>query len=243
MLQQLRQWQPVQRLFAFNQFERDQWVASQAMNIPAGSGVLDIGAGSCPYRHLFRHCDYKTHDFQQLQSDQLLGKQGYGSIDYVSDITAIPVPQESFDVILCTEVLEHVPEPIEAVKEFARILKPDGRLLLTAPLGSGLHQEPYHFYGGYTPHWYQKFLVEAGFERVTVQPNGGFYTHFAQESIRFALFLVPWRSWRHLIFMPLWLLMLPWCIIVAPLVARPLDHLDATKSFTVGYFVTARKSG
>jgi ubiquinone/menaquinone biosynthesis C-methylase UbiE len=93
----------------------------------------------------------------------------------VSDIVSIPVEDASFDAILCTEVLEHVPEPIRAIKEFARILKPGGTLFLTAPLGSGIHQDPYHFYGGYTPYWYRKFLTQNNFEGLKIEANGGFF--------------------------------------------------------------------
>jgi ubiquinone/menaquinone biosynthesis C-methylase UbiE len=229
----------LRRIYSFNQYERDRWVAAQAATIPSGSRVLDVGAGSSPYRSLFAHCEYKTQDFAKLESDQFLGQKGYGAIDYVSDILSIPVPEASFDVILCTEVLEHVPEPIRAVQELARILNPGGRLLLTAPLGSGLHQEPYHFYGGYTPHWYQKFLAEAGFEEIVVEPNGGFFKHYGQESWRFASLLAPWRGKRHLIWFPLWLLSLPWFVLLCPLLGYVLDCLDDQKSFTIGYHVTA----
>lgn len=229
----------LRKIYSFNQFERDRWVAAQAGRIPPGSQVLDIGAGACPYRTLFTHCEYKSHDFAQLQSDQLLGKKGYGTIDYISDILSIPVPAASFDVILCTEVLEHVPEPILAIQEFARILRPGGKLLLTAPLGSGLHQEPYHFHGGYTPYWYHKFLAEAGFDEIQVVPNGGFFKYYGQESWRFASLLAPWRGIKHLLWAPLWLLMLPWFVIVCPLLGYILDALDESKAFTVGYHVTA----
>jgi hypothetical protein len=67
----------------------------------------------------------------------------------------------------------------------ARITKPGGRLFLTAPLGSGLHQEPYHFYGGYTDHWYRKFLTEFGCDVVSIEPNHGFFAHLGQECARF----------------------------------------------------------
>lgn len=225
-------------VYAFNQYERDRWVARQAAQVPAESRVLDVGAGSCPYRALFAHCEYKTHDFAQLKPDQLLGQKGYGPIDYVSDILSIPVPDASFDVILCTEVLEHVPEPIRAVREFARMLKPGGRLILTAPLGSGLHQEPYHFYGGFTPYWYRKFLVEAGFQNITIEPNGGFFKHYGQESLRFELLLAPWRV-GGLVWFPFWLLSLPWFAVICPLLGHILDRLDRDRAFTVGYHVTA----
>jgi len=110
----------------------------------------------------------------------------------VSDITAIPVPDGTFDVVLCTEVLEHVPEPIEALREFSRILKPGGRLLLTAPLGSGLHQLPYHYYGGYTPEWYKYVAQKFGLNIVELVPNGGFFKLLAQESAR-----VAWTMQQH----------------------------------------------
>src|SRR5262245_38292614 len=124
--------------FVFNQLNRDRWVAAQAALMSPGLRVLDVGAGTGRYRSLFSHCDYWAHDFGQEPST--IGK--YTALDYESDITSLPVQDGSFDVVLCSEVLEHVPEPIQAVKELARILKPDGKLLLTAPLGAFLHQEP-----------------------------------------------------------------------------------------------------
>ena len=121
-----------------------------------------------------------------MRGDQL--RHGaYGRLDYVSDLAAIPVPDGSFGAVLCTEVLEHHPEPITVVKELARILEPGGKLILTAPLGSGIHQEPYHYYGGYTPWWYERFLGAAGFKDISIEPNEGSLRFFGQASaeIRF----------------------------------------------------------
>ena len=169
----------------FNARSRDEWVEGRAKSVKPGSRVLDVGAGTAPYRKLFRYCKYETQDFSQYEG--YMGPEGqYGDIDYVSDITSIPVPNASFDVILCTEVLEHVPRPIEALQEMVRITRPGGRLFLTAPLGSGLHQEPYHFYGGYTDHWYRKFLTEFDCDIISIEPNHGFFAHLAQECARFS---------------------------------------------------------
>jgi SAM-dependent methyltransferase len=137
---------PLSEIHDFNQMNRNKWVIEKAKTISAGSKVLDVGAGTCPYKYLFNHCDYKTHDFKKYEGVKLNGEQDYGKIDYVSDIVNIPIEDNSFDVVLCTEVLEHVPEPIKALEEMSRLLKPGGRLLITAPLGSGLHQLPYHYY-------------------------------------------------------------------------------------------------
>ncbi len=229
----------------FNLVKRDTWVAQQASLIPENNSVLDVGAGSCPYREYFSHCDYRTQDFTSLSPEQLRGRCGYDKIDYVCDATNIPVSDANFDVILCTEVLEHVPEPIKVINEFARILKPGGKVLLTAPLGSGIHQEPYHFYGGYTPYWYQKFLTEAGFSDIYIEPNGGFFKHYGQESIRFAQMTIPWKLNTNIglrfLWVPLWLVLLPWFALILPILCHFLDNLDKNQDFTIGYHVTATK--
>ena len=231
-------------VYAFNQVWRDRWIKAQAAATAKGSRVLDVGAGSCPYRANFAHCEYRTQDFAALRGDQL--RHGdYGNIDYVCDAADIPVADGGFDVVLCTEMLEHVPFPDRVVREFARILRPGGRLILTAPLGSGLHQEPYHYYGGFTPFWYDKFLGEAGFVDISSEPNGNFFAFFSQEAIRFMRLSVPWRLPKPLglFWLPAWLLLLPVFGVLLPPLAMWLDRHDRERRFTVGYHVIARRAG
>lgn len=237
---------PWAKIFAFGNYERDRWVAEQARLVSANSRVLDVGAGPCPYRRLFAHCDYKTQDFMQYEGSSVVPladreQWRYGQIDYICDAAAMPVPDGSFDVVLCTEVLEHVPEPIRVIKEIHRILRRGGKLLLTAPLGSGLHQEPYHYYGGFTLYWYCKFLTEAGFEQIVVTPNGGFFKHYGQESQRLSAWIDPRRVrgiWKFLL-APAWLLTLPLFRLLLPVACHFLDRLDIHRGFTVGYHVIA----
>ena len=109
--------------------------------IAPGARALAVGAGRRRYRGLFLHCEYRAQDFGQEPSSV-----GHSTaLDYESHITAVPVPDASSDVVLGTEVLEHVPEPIPAVQEMSRILKPGGMLIVKALLG-GLYKEPYHFW-------------------------------------------------------------------------------------------------
>jgi len=241
----LKSWFKARRLFAFNLVDRDRWVADQAAALPAGSRVLDVGAGSCPYRHRFAHCRYQTQDFAALAPWQLRDG-GYGQIDYLCDAAHIPVEAGSFDAVLCSEVLEHVPEPIAVVREFARILKPGGRLMLTAPLGSGVHQEPHHYYGGYTEYWYRKFLSEAGFIDIRVDANAGSFMFYAQESIRFVRtsspFALDMPLHARLAWTPFWLMLLPILGVLVPVSALSLDQYDADQRFTVGYHVTATRA-
>jgi len=150
---------------------RMEWVKHQASFIPQGAKVLDIGAGQTLYRDAFAHTKYVTQDFAQTPDFE------YGKINIISDITSIPLPDSSQDYILCSEVFEHIPEPLKALKEISRLLKPGGKLIFTAPLASGQHQAPYHFYGGYTRFWYQKFFTENKLAISTLQPNGGLNAH------------------------------------------------------------------
>lgn len=232
-------------LFAFNLIYRDRWVAEQAARLAVGSRVLDLGAGSCPYRALFGHCEYRTQDFTGLQGDQLR-HGGYGQIDFVCDASAVPVADGSFDAILCTEMLEHVPDPLAVIRECARLLRPGGRLLLTAPLGSGIHQAPHHYYGGFTPYWHQRFLAQVGFTDIMVEPNACSRKFFSQEALRFLSTTRPFARLPFLIsllWLPFWLLLLPILAGLIPLASHFLDRYDRDCHFTVGYHVSAVRAG
>lgn len=191
MISTLRQMWRKSAIFNYGFVERDQWIAKEAALIPKDAKVLDVGAGSAPYRPLFAHCEYKTSDACPLEEHQNRAGRAYAPIDYVCDINKIPVPDGAFDVLICTEVLEHVPEPIEAIREFGRIVKPNGTILLSAPLSGYVHQEPYHFYGGFSPYFYQKFLQESGFTDIQVMQNGGFFRHYGAQSVRLVNCLKP----------------------------------------------------
>jgi SAM-dependent methyltransferase len=176
--------------YDFNKENREKWIADHAARLPKGALVLDAGAGRGPYKKYFSHCRYEAQDFGREPAT--IGK--YIDLDYECDLTQIPVEDGRFDAVICTEVIEHLPDPIEAVKELARILRPGvGVLFLTAPLGSFLHQEPFHFYGGFTPHWYKKFLGEAGLEVISIDRNMGFFSLMGQEAVRYCSYL----SWKN----------------------------------------------
>jgi hypothetical protein len=61
--------------------------------------------------------------------------------DFVADITKYnpQIPDEHFDALLCTEVLEHVVEPFAAIREMTRIVKTGGHILITTPLNCRIH--------------------------------------------------------------------------------------------------------
>jgi SAM-dependent methyltransferase len=150
------------------------WTQEQCAGVPNNSKVLDVGAGTGIYRENFAHCEYYAQDFAKTPD------LPYGSLDTISDIVALPFASNTFDVVICTEVFEHILYPFESLREIQRVLKPNGQLIFSAPLGSGHHQVPYHFYGGYTRFWYEKVFPDTGLRLDSIEPCGGLYGHIIE---------------------------------------------------------------
>jgi SAM-dependent methyltransferase len=148
-------------------------VSAFAAQLPPRSRVLDAGAGNAPYAELFGHCEYVTADWPQSVHE------GARESDIVASLEALPVPDESFHAVLCTEVLEHVADPARVLAEFHRILEPRGRLCLTTPFAWPLHEEPFDFYR-YTPYALSHLLEQAGFAEVSIAHRAGFLFTLAQ---------------------------------------------------------------
>ena len=154
-----------------NSIYRKKWVLSKLSNISNGLKLLDAGAGELRYKPFCSHLDYYSQDinlYDGIGSGEGLQTKSrdYSGIDIVSDITNIPVVNGEFDVILCVEVFEHISDPLKAIKEFSRIIKPGGKLILTAPVNSLTHYAPYYYYNGFSKYYYEKFLPENDFKIV-----------------------------------------------------------------------------
>ncbi len=169
-----------------NLTNKDAWLKDQLAQLPTGSSVLDAGAGETKYRKYCEHLVYKSQDFGKYdgKGDQV-GMQtktwDQTKLDYVCDIASIPAPDASFDAILCVEVFEHIPNPEEALREFERLLKPGGKLILTAPFCAMTHFAPYFFVSGYSTYWYQHFLKKTNLVLDKVTPSGDYFDYIAQE--------------------------------------------------------------
>lgn len=170
-----------------NAFNRDKWVIEHLRELPEGMKMLDAGAGEMRYKEYCAHLDYVSQDFCEYTGGEgvdygLQTKQWNTSkIDIVSDIIDMPVKDDSFDAVLCTEVLEHLPYPEKAIQEFSRIIRKDGVLLLTAPFCSLTHFAPYHYCTGFNIFWYEKHLEEHGFKLLEKECNGDYYSYILQE--------------------------------------------------------------
>lgn len=169
-----------------NGSNRDKWIQERLSEIPSGSRILDAGAGECRYKEFCSHLDYVSQDFCEYTGTGnnrglQTGKWDTSRIDIVSDISNIPEPDSSFDAILCSEVFEHIFSPEDAVREFSRLLRKGGRLILTAPFCSLTHFAPYHFATGFNRYWYEKVLNDNGFNMLSIPPNGNYFSYMAQE--------------------------------------------------------------
>ena len=172
-----------------NTKNRQSWIENTLKKIPAGSRILDAGAGELAQKIHCSHLNYVSQDFGQYNgSGDGKGFQtdnwDNSKLDIICDITDIPETDKSFDAIMCIEVFEHLPNPISAIKEFSRLLKTDGYLILTAPFCSLTHFSPYHFYTGFNRYFYEKHLLENGFEIIEMTYNGNFFEYLAQELMR-----------------------------------------------------------
>jgi SAM-dependent methyltransferase len=141
-----------------------QWVASEA---PAARGrLLDVGCGRKPYAALFSHVT------SHIGLDVPSSMHGLAQVDVAGVGWALPFCAGAFDTVLCTEVLEHTPEPLLVLAEMGRVSKPAGLLLLTVPLSEQLHEEPYDYYR-FTRYSLSYLLQKSGWRVVHIRERGG----------------------------------------------------------------------
>ena len=86
------------------------FVENVAKSLPPGSSILDAGAGECAYKRFFIHCEYKAIDLGVGETSW-----NYGNLDYVGALHDMPIESNSFDAVLCTQVLEHLEWPRELI--------------------------------------------------------------------------------------------------------------------------------
>ena len=215
--------------------------------------LLDVGCGSKPYEGIFRaHVDEYV-GLELRESFERTAAAESGAPDVLYDGKRMPFDDASFDTVLCIQVLEHTPEPRPLLAEIARVLRPGGLLVLSAPFAFRLHEEP-HDYFRYTSFGLESLCTDAGFDVEETWAQGSLWRVLGHSLNSFLAFRVASlegvlqamgklshearaehrpRLWRTPLVVP--------AMVAVSAGARALDRVAPDRSMTLGYQVIARK--
>lgn len=139
------------------------WLESQAREAGSGYRVLDVGCGVKPYYPYFAAAaEYVGVDVVPNPAAELLGP-----------VEALPVADGSFDLVLCTQVLEHCDDPAQAVRELRRVLAPGGRVLASTHGVQVYHPSPQDLWRWTHDGLRRLFEENATWASVAVEPGAG----------------------------------------------------------------------
>jgi SAM-dependent methyltransferase len=142
------------------------WLAAQAAELGEGTPVriLDVGCGVKPYYPFFAGVasEYVGVDVVENPAAELLGP-----------VEALPVDDASYDVVLCTQVLEHCDDPAQAVRELRRVTRPGGRVLASTHGVQVYHPSPVDYWRWTHEGLRRLFEQNADWAGLTVEPAAG----------------------------------------------------------------------
>ena len=127
--------------------------------------VLDVGSGPQPYKKFLS----SPGKYIGLDQSENVGP------DVRALSTQLPFKDNSFDSVICTEVLEHLKEPGRCLSEINRVLKKGGYAYITAPQCWGLHYEP-DDYWRFTSYSLAYLINGAGLELIKTERIGGIFS-------------------------------------------------------------------
>ena len=160
--------------------------------------LLDVGCGARPFADLLdRHSERSVGvDPDRARYGPAAGSGPRRLPEAWASGLDLPFRDACFDTVLCLQVLEHVPRPWRLLDEIARVLRPGGALVLTAPHIWGLHEEPRDYYR-FTPFGLRHLSDAAGLRVVAVKALAGYwvtagarFTHYLRRFERIRLYPV-----------------------------------------------------
>lgn len=135
----------------------------------SNKNILDVGCGIKPYQSLFNAASYIGIDIEgggHKDRDKLPDK--------FFDGTTIPYPDNSFDAVICTEVLEHTPDPEKLLSEIKRVLKTGGDFYMTMPFVWYEHEIPFDF-NRFTRYKIKSIFEKTGLNIIKLEENPGVF--------------------------------------------------------------------
>lgn len=146
----------------------DEFFNRHVFSIRKDSLVLDLGGNKIQKRGLF---DIEQFNFRVTYVNISAEKKP----DVLADAANLPFGNNIFDVVICSELLEHLYDPERVLREVMRVLKPNGIFLITVPFLVPYHADPFDF-GRYTDQYWKKVLNDVGFYHVNVERQGYFWS-------------------------------------------------------------------
>ncbi len=232
-------WMPrwIRKRIEINLWHQREMLEEAKRRTPPTARVLDAGAGEGRFRPYFEHARY-------TDIDVAVGEQSwdYSGLDTLGSLDRLPYADNTFDVVLCTMVLEHVMEPQLVLNEIARVLRPGGSLYVSVPQQMWQHQKPYDFFR-YTSYGLRYLLDKAGLDIAFIKPMGGYFWQlsFEIQSLAYWVLPRPRRRWLNALRYPALVVVQGICIVALPLLLYYLDRLDRFKDCTIGWVLEARK--
>lgn len=132
--------------------------------------IIDIGSGISPVTPIPSQTIFV--DLEKEAVD-IMKKKGFNSI--IGDITKIPLEKNQYDLVLCSEVLEHVPDYKKALKEIFRVAKNKGIAIITVPTHERYWNSDDDFVGHlrrFNPDILEKEIEESGLKVIINKPIG-----------------------------------------------------------------------
>lgn len=192
--------------------------------------VVDVGSGRAKYRDYIRKYAESYITVDNMSSGYQFGPSDIKP-DVISDILKMPFENNSFDTVICTEVLEHVEDPFALMKEISRILETGGQAIISSGWISAYHREPKDYWR-FSHDAYQLLCDKNGLELLEIQRQGGIFTTL--------LYLVRRNIDLNTKFLKKVRLSLGRVNTIFELLAEQLDKLFSTED-TTGHVIVARK--
>lgn len=200
--------------------------------------VADLGCGFAPYKKFLKRARYYGLDYPDA-----MDCRQEKVVDIYGDLSALPLADRCLDGILCTQVLEHIKDPQTALKEMARVLKPGGKLILSAPFFYPLHDEPHDFFR-YTPHGLNTLISVARLDIVSMRPQGGFITMVGEFLNLYLIHhLQKWIDTGRCLRILGYVAIIPFLIVsvLTNFLCLIFSPLDRERRFVMNYFIVAKK--
>ncbi|WP_440054184.1 class I SAM-dependent methyltransferase [Pseudoalteromonas sp. T1lg65] len=144
--------------------------------------LLDLGCGKVPFYGAYSNF---VSEVTCVDWGQSLHDNQY--VDHLCDLNQpLPFQDQEFNTVLCSDVLEHLTNPESTLKEVARLLKPNGALIINTPFMYWLHEQPYDYFR-YTRYALQRMAKQANLEVAVLEDVGGALEIMADVFSKFAI--------------------------------------------------------